>query len=443
LAKPRAVLILGGGLAGLACADRLAAAGVAVTVLEKLPDVGGLARSIRFAGATFDLGGHRFFTEKPALLAWLRGVVGDGLREVERRSRILLRGRFFDYPLRPFNALSNFGARDSARIVADYLRCAVRRRRRAPRESSFEEWIVNRFGPLLFETYFRPYTEKTWGLPCAEISAEWASERIQLLNLADAVWRTLPLVPRPKTYATKFWYPTGGIGVVGERLAARLAAHGGTIVGDATVESLRVRDGRVAGVVANGRAYEADAVISTLPLTALCRMLGAPDEATLSRLSYRAIRCVCLVIDGARVTDDTWLYFSEAGVVFGRSHEPGNWDPTLAPPSGTSLCLEVFCNEGDDLWRRDEAELVDACVRDLRRLGLLRHGGEIQGRCVNVPHAYPVFRVGYRDAPRAALVAVAAVGNLHVVGRTGAYRYENMDQVAEAAIALADRLVSA
>jgi protoporphyrinogen oxidase len=441
MTQPRTAVILGGGLAGLVCADELARAGVQVTVLEKLPVVGGLARNVRRQGANFDLGGHRFFTEQPRLLAWLRELVGDSLREVARKSRIRLNGRYFDYPLKPLNALSGFGLTQTARILADYSRAAVRRRLTPASELSLEDWVINRFGQALYEIYFRPYSVKAWGLPCDQVSAEWAAQRIQLMNLSEAIWRAVSRGGRsPKTYAAKFWYPVGGIGVMAEALAERVRTRGGRVLTAASVTGLSVRDGRVAAAQTDAGEFPAEVFISTLPLTNLGRMIGAP-EAALAGLAYRAIRCVLLLIAAPRVTDDTWLYFPESDVLFARLHEPRNWDPGMAPPGQTSLCLEIFCDEGDDLWRRDEADLVTACVRDLHRLGLVPETQVREGFVENVAAAYPVFRVGYKQSLRAVLAAVEAVENLHVVGRTGAYRYENMDQVAESAMTLAARLV--
>jgi len=443
LAAPRSALILGAGLAGLTCARELARAGVAVTVLEKLPVVGGLARNVSFQGARFDLGGHRFFTPKPELVAWLRELVGDDLRQVGRKSRILLNGRYFDYPLRLFNALSGFGLAGSTRIVADYAAARARRALSAGEDVSFEDWVGRRYGRRLYDIYFRPYTEKVWGLSCREISAEWAAQRIQLLSLTDAVVRAMwRRDDGPKTYAQSFWYPNGGIGMISEALAARVRELGGVVRNGCAVQSIAVDRGRVTEVVADGETWRADVVISTIPLTVLGRLVDAPPEA-LAGLSYRAIRCIYLLLAMPRVTDDTWLYFPEADVVFARSHEPRNWGADLAPPGGTSLCLEIFCNEGDELWRRDEKELAARCIDDLARLGLIAADRVTGVFGEHVPHAYPVFRVGFRQPLQAVLDHVRRCENLHLLGRTGAYLYYNMDQVAEAAMTLARQLVSA
>lgn len=440
MGRPKSALILGGGLAGLTCADELARAGVQVTILEQQDAVGGLIRNVSLHGATFDLGGHRFFTEKPALLRWLRELVGDRLREVPRKSRILLGGRYFDYPLRPFNALGGFGLVRAAAIIGDYLGAAVRRHLSHASDLSLEDWVVQRYGRKLFDIYFGPYSEKVWGVPCDEISAEWAAQRIQLMSLADAVYRAVIPTRQPKTYSAEFHYPVGGIGVLADTLAERVRGRGGRILTGQTVDGLALVDGRVTGAVVGDRTHDAEVVIGTVPLTRLGAWLGAPPAA-LARLSFRALRCVFLVIDMPRVTDDTWLYFSEPEILFGRLHEPRNWDPGMAPPGQTSLCLEIFCDEGDARWRQDEAALVDECARELDRLGLVGYDRVIAGAARHVPNAYPVFRVGYRQPLREVLDAVAAIENLHVVGRTGAYRYENMDQVAESSLALAAELV--
>jgi len=437
MAKPKTALILGGGLAGLTCAYELARAGVAVTVLEKEATVGGLARNFQHDGGKFDLGGHRFFTDKPELLAWLRELLADDLLEVPRKSRIRLHGRYFDYPLRAINALSGFGLRETARILADFSLAAMQRALSGAQDLSLEDWVTRRFGRRLYEIYFQPYSQKTWGLPCDQISAVWAAQRIQLLGLADAERQALaPTRRAPKTYAEKFWYPTQGIGVIGETLAAKIEQLGGRVLTATPVQRLVAHRDRIVEVVAAGEARAAELVISTMPLPVLGGWLGAP-AAALARLRYRAVRCLYLLLDRERVTDDTWLYFPEAELPFGRSHEPRNWAPALAPPTGTSLVLEFFCNEGDELWSRDEDELAARCAADLTRLGLIERD-EMRGHHgARVADAYPVFTVGFQRPLKAVTDHLASFANLRVLGRTGAYRYDNMDQVIDAALVLA------
>ncbi|MDP8222833.1 MAG: FAD-dependent oxidoreductase [Candidatus Lernaella stagnicola] len=437
MSRPKTVLILGGGLAGLTCADELARRGVEVTVLEAGPVVGGLARNVQIHDAGFDLGGHRFFTENPNMMTWLRSLLGDNLLEIGRKSRIRLNGRFFDYPLRPLNALGNFGFKGAAKVLTDYAGAAIRSHL-APTVSdlSLEDWVTRRFGRELYEVYFRPYSEKVWGIPCREISAEWAAERIQLLGLGDAIFRALRPAGKPKTYASRFWYPRGGIGVIANTLAERIRAGGGKVLTGHRVTQIDTADGKVKSVLVGKKRFAADLVVSTMPLTEIGRLTGAPQQA-LSRLSFRSLRCVFLIIDQPRVTEDTWLYFPESDLSFGRCHEPRNWDPGMAPPGRTSLCLEVFCNEGDEIWRRKADELVAACADDLDAVGLVPRGRVIAGDSIAVANAYPVFRVGFRGPLEEVLASVTALSNLRLTGRTGAYRYENMDVVAERAIALA------
>lgn len=437
MAKTKSALILGGGLAGLTCAYELARAGVAVTVLEKEDTVGGLARNFQRDGGKFDLGGHRFFTDKPELLAWLRDLIDDDLLEVPRKSRIRLFDRYFDYPLRAANALSGFGLRETARILADYTKVRLQRALSGSADLSLEDWVTRRFGRRLYEIYFQPYSQKIWGMPCDQISAVWAKQRIQLLSLADAVRQALgPQRNAPKTYADKFWYPAQGIGVIGETLAAKIAALGGRILTGTAVQSVVVRRGRLVEAVAGGETFRGDLVVSTIPLPLLGALTGAPADA-IGRLRYRGIRCLYLLLAREQVTDDTWLYFPEAELLFGRSHEPRNWAPALAPPTGTSLVLEFFCDEGDALWSRDEAELAERSAADLARLGLIEID-EVRGHhSARVADAYPVFTVGFQRPLKAVTEHLTAIANLRLLGRTGAYRYDNMDQVIDAALTLA------
>ena len=439
----RKITVLGGGLAGLALAFEAGKRGIAAEVREASPVLGGLARSVRSEGFAFDLGGHRIFSHSADIIKWFMDLMGDRLHEVSRTSRILLGGRFFDYPLKPANAMFSLGPSKSVRIFSGYLKAAMSKGRP---DRSFEDWIVNRFGRALFDIYFKPYTEKVWGLPCNEISADWASQRISLLNLYDAVKKAVFKPEKtPKTYASRFYYPAGGIGSIVDELARLAAGQGQQIVPGSRASSIRHKAGRIESVTFQGAGeIGVDHLVSTIPMTDLVKSLDPPAPAEVrssaEALSYRAIICLFLMLDRKSVTKDTWIYIPDHGIPFSRIHEPRNWDPSMAPQGKTSLCLEVFCNPGDAVWNENPDGLFERCIGPLASMGFVSRGEVTAHLSEKVLNAYPVFKVGYKENLDRVLSYLAGFKNLTLLGRTGTYSYLNMDQVVEEAVSAAERL---
>ena len=224
------VVVIGAGPAGLTAAYVLTKAGVRVTVLEAGPTVGGLSRTVEYNGYLFDIGGHRFFTKMREVEALWEEILGDDFISVPRLSRIHYNGRFFDYPLKAGNALRGLGLLNAGRIVLSYLRSHYRPH---PVEDTFEQWVTNRFGRRLYEIFFKTYTEKVWGIPCSEIRAEWAAQRIQGLSLARAILSSVAITSRPtnvRTLINEFKYPRLGPGQMWERCRKHIERLGGRVL---------------------------------------------------------------------------------------------------------------------------------------------------------------------------------------------------------------------
>ena len=442
------ITVLGGGLAGLAFAWEADKKGFPTEIHEADRHIGGLARTVGKNGYAFDLGGHRFFTDKEWIVDWVRDLLGDRLLEVPRKSRIYMAGRFFDYPLRPGNALWSMGAAMALKILAGYAISALRFPFKRLPDDSFEGWIINRFGRGLYEIYFEPYTEKVWGIPCSEISAEWAVQRISLMSLTDAVIKAVfQSEEGPKTYASRFYYPKGGVCGIPDELARRLSDAGHRIVTESRATRIVHRSGRVEAVqFGDGEETAVESVVSTIPVTDLVRMMDPPPPPEVmqaaSMLSYRSIVCVFLLLDKPEVTDDTWIYFPDKETLFGRLHEPRNWDRSMVPEGKTSVCLEIFCNEGDDAWSMSDRDLLERCMEPLHRLGFVSREEVVDFFTERVPNAYPVFTVGYEENLERVFSFTGGIGNLELLGRTGAYLYHNMDQVIEDAIAKAEQIAA-
>jgi protoporphyrinogen oxidase len=446
------VLVLGAGFAGLAAAHALAAAGRETLVLEAGPVVGGLSRTETFGEFRFDLGGHRFFTHDKEVAALVGRLMGDELIDVPRSSKILLRGRYVDYPLRPANALAALGPVTTARVVADWVAEQLLALAGERHDISLEDWVVHRFGRTLFTIYFKEYSEKVWGLPCERISVGWVAKRIEGLSLGRAIRDAFTREHRGTvaSLVDRFTYPRLGIGRVGERFAEELAPRG-RVICDALVTRVCHESGCVREVIvatpSGERAFKADAVLSTIPLPALARLLDpAPAPAVLNAagaLGFRDLLLVAVGVDRPFVTDQTWIYLPDRAIPFGRIHEPKNWSRAMAPPDRSLVVAEFFCFRGDEIWGSPDEQLAELTVAGLEKLGYLERRHVSGTRIVRVPAAYPLFEIGYERHVAAVREGLSGIGNLVVAGRSGCFSYQNMDHAIRSGIDAARLLLGA
>jgi protoporphyrinogen oxidase len=445
------VVILGGGACGTTAAWHLARAGVDVTVIEREPRVGGLCGTEERDGFRFDFGGHRFISRSRALEALVRDLCGADLLLRTRSSAVLHGGRRYRYPLELDDVVRNAGVVDGGRALLSYGRQRLRAR---GADASFEDWVVRRFGRRLYDAFFGPYTHKLWGIPPTEISADWAAQRISLPSLGDVALRLAGLrYGGARTYARRYWYPRLGIGQIFERMAAVAERHGARFHLGARVTGL-VRgggDGQVCAVrfrsPRGDEELRCDAVISTLSLPLLARMLGGaalPAEVAraASRLRFRAIRLVHLLLARPEFSPHTWLYVSEPRYRIARIQEPRRRSPDMAPPGMTSLMLELPCDVGDDVWCASDDDVTARCLDELRALGFADVARDLRGHFSSfVEEGYPVYHLDYRRERARVLGWCAEVPNVVSVGRQGAFRYVFMDTAMEMGVAAAERLL--
>jgi protoporphyrinogen oxidase len=425
------VLVLGAGPAGLTAALHLVERGRGVTVLERESLVGGLARTEERDGFRFDLGGHRFFTKHPEVQALWEEILGDELIVRPRMSRIRYGGRMFAYPLDAVDVVRNLGPVELSRALGSYLRA----RASTGDTDTFEEWVTRRFGRRLYEMFFSTYTEKVWGVPGSELRAEWAAQRIRGLSFGKAVRAAFRGVEDDESGSLRslvgeFHYPRLGPGQMWEAMRDRVVSLGGRVLCDTPATALEIADGGVVSVSTPDETFAVSEVISSLPLAAVARMAapGVPAAvaSAASGLRYRDFLTVALILDGPDPFPDTWIYVHEPGVQVARIQNFRAWSPFMVPdPRASCIGLEYFCFEGDDLWRTDDATLVELAARELDVLGF--GGGVRAGHVVRVPHAYPIYDENY--AARVALMRdwVENVDGLQQIGRNGLHRYNNLD----------------
>jgi protoporphyrinogen oxidase len=380
------------------------------------------------------MGGHRFFTKVPEVEQIWRDILGDDFIKRPRLSRIYYDGKFFHYPLKPWNALAGFGPWKAVVIALSYLRWQIAPH---PREDTFEEWVTNRFGRRLFLTFFKTYTEKVWGVSCSELKAEWAAQRIKDLSLRTAV---LNMFMRPattiKTLIEEFDYPRLGPGMMWNAMRGEIETRGGTVRTDSEVVTIGRDGNRLSHVVVarNGtrETVPGTRFLSSMPITELVARLDppAPDvvRAAARQLSYRDFLTVCLIIDVPDLFPDNWIYIHDPKVQVGRIQNFKNWSPEMVPDAGkTSLGLEYFCTEGDALWTMRDEDLIELAKREVATIGLARVEDCIDGCVRRVPKAYPVYDSAYREHLDVVRGYVAGLENLETIGRNGLHRYNNQD----------------
>ncbi len=430
---PHATLILGAGPAGLTAAEELSRRGGHACVIEQLPAVGGIARTEQYRGYRFDIGGHRFYTKVTEIQQLWQEALATEFIQTPRLSRIHYRGRFFHYPLEPVNALVNLGPIESARIMASYVH---RRLRPLPVEETFEQWVTNRFGDRLYRTFFKTYTEKVWGIPCTEIRADWAAQRIRGLSLTTAITNAVFGRGEAKTLIKTFDYPRLGPGQMWERFEQRLVAAGHEVWRETEAMRLRHENRQVRAVIARRGAETVELTarhfLSSLPLAELIERLDPlpPDDvrAAARQLRYRDFLIVGLILDQPRLFPDNWIYIHTPGVRVGRIQNFKNWSAALVPdPATTSLGLEYFCNAGDDLWRQSDAALIALATRELAALNLAPAGHVRDGVVIRQPKAYPVYDATYRQNLDVVRAYLGTFTNLQTIGRNGLHRYNNQD----------------
>jgi protoporphyrinogen oxidase len=402
-------------------------------VCERHATVGGLARTEVYRGYRFDIGGHRFYTKVPEVFRFWREVLGDELENVQRLSRIHYRGQFFQYPLNAWNVVSNIGLVESTRLVLSYGR---RRLWPLPQEDTFEQWVTNRFGARLYETFFKTYTEKVWGIPCSEIRADWAAQRIRGISFVRAALHAVFRAGDQTSFIDQFFYPRLGPGQMWERTADLVTALGGEVRLNTTVVGMDVAGGSVRSVTveSGGRRERIDvsAVISSLPLPTLISSLNPTPPSGVcrdaSRLAFRDFMLVGLIVNRPALFPDQWIYVHTPQVRVGRVQNFKNWSEALVPDAGhTSLGMEYFCNADDDLWRQSDARLVALASREAEGLGFCQ-AADISDACViRQRQAYPVYDAGYRDRLERLRAYLSGVANLQTIGRNGMHRYNNQD----------------
>ncbi|TDJ04176.1 MAG: NAD(P)/FAD-dependent oxidoreductase [Deltaproteobacteria bacterium] len=436
--EDKKVIIIGGGPAGLTAAYELNKSGIRSEVFEKDDIVGGISRTVNYKGYRFDIGGHRFFTKVKVVQDMWDEVLRKDFLLRDRLSRIYYRKKFFNYPFEVKNAVFGLGIFNSLLIVLSYLRAQVIPIRP---ENTFEQWIINRFGYRLYKIFFKTYTEKVWGIPCSEISSEWAAQRIKGLSLFSALKNALLKKPPAdknviKTLINSFHYPKLGPGMMWEKVREIVEEGLCRVHMNSGIEKIYWHNDAVLAVETckdrtTTRISGTD-FISSMPIRELIAKLEPlpPSEILKAgdKLNYRDFITVSLIIDKKTIFEDNWIYIHDPNVKVGRIQNFKNWSPYMVPdPEKTSLGMEYFCFENDEFWSMSNENLVDLAKNELEKLGFAKKSEIIDGTVVRMPKAYPVYDEEYKKALEQIKEFLGKISNLQLVGRNGMHKYNNQD----------------
>ena len=503
----RTAIIIGAGPAGLTAAyELLDKTDILPVVYEMTGEIGGISRTVDYRGNRMDLGGHRFFSKSDRVMewwtnilplqgapardeatggaglaypawAWRRGIgaaepervpspdpeTSDEVMLVRRRlSKILFEGKLYRYPVSLSPAtLSNLGLRRALKVGASYARARLFPVRE---EESLEDFLVNRFGRELYRTFFKDYTEKVWGVPCAEIDPSWGFQRIKGLSVSRALAhaarkaftrdRSVSQKETETSLIERFLYPKYGPGQLWEAVARMVREAGGEVHLRHRAVALRHREGRVTGAAFRDGAgrlveREGDFFFSSMPVPELIGALGegVPREVSeVARgLPFRAFIAVGLLLEELRLGEgeaDNWVYVQEPGLEVSRLQIFNHWSPYLVAEAGKAwVGLEFICGEGDELWHMDEGGLLRLAAREMAAMGAAREEDILDGVVVKMPRVYPAYFGTYDRFP-VVREYVDGFENLFLVGRNGMHRYNNQDHSMLTAMAAVENVIA-
>jgi len=451
------ILILGGGVCGLAAAHRLLSEdpGLDVTILEREDRPGGLARSLTLNGQVADLGPHRIFTELPDVQAFLEDLMGEEMATVKRASRMWLRGGWIEYPPRPVEIIRHLGVAKLAGAGASYAwqKASSFLEGESAEQESFESLMIAGFGPELYNLLVGPYARKVWKVDPTLIHADIARVRVSAGGLDQMIRKLLVGEDKNKpTAVKKFYYIAGGVESLVKKLRDGVVARGGKIeLVRNVVDISTFRTGHVQVIAENRetgkpQAHQADTAISTIPIDELTGMLQAhePDAgaaAAARELRYIANFLVCVVVDRPRVTDSQWLYFPEKDTVFNRGYEPKNFHASMGRADQSMIVFEITCQRDDATWNRSDEALIRATLRGAERTGILKSSEVVATMVHRIPGTYPFYDLDYRKRIRRIVKYLSQFPRIVSAGRQGLFLHNNMDHSIHMGFRAAQRLL--
>jgi protoporphyrinogen oxidase len=491
----KTALIIGAGPAGLTAAyELLTNTDIKPVIIEATNEIGGISATHKYKGNRIDIGGHRFYSKDESILKWWmdflpvqgKPSIDDILLKRDRShlfdpkgndpelidqvmlvrprlSRIFFHDNLFDYPLKPsFATFSKLGIGLTSQIGFDYL---VNRLHPINPEKNLEDFFINRFGNKLYETFFKYYTEKVWGIPCKEISKEWGSQRVKGVSISELLRHALSKKNRntdsvETSLISQFYYPKLGPGQLWEEVAKRIVHLGGEIFKNTCVKEINVSESivKTVSVITNDKTtdFAPDYLFSSMPIkdliTAITPAVPADIRSVSDNLVYRDFIMTGILaktmkqgttgaaFPNVKLLTDTWIYIQENEMISGRLQIYNNWSPYMVANRNTVwIGLEFFCNEGDSFWKKTDSEIIALASKELTKMNLLSDSDILDGTCIRVKKAYPAYWGSYKQLGSVKNY-LCDISNLFCIGRNGLHRYNNMDHSMLTAIASVNSL---
>ena len=429
------LIIIGAGPAGLTAAYQLSESNKKVLVLEKKSQVGGLAETKVFGPHRYDIGPHRFFTKNKEVYELFLEMLGNDAVSVERKTRILFNNSYFDYPLTPLNALFGLGFSESVVIGFSYLLARVKSYSGISKINNFEDWVVDRFGKKLFNNFFKNYTEKVWGIDCKDIGSDWAAQRIKGLSLSTAI--KFALFPnskkRPKTLVDKFYYPRLGAGMLWEKFEEHITNKGIEVIKNKKVISIKKTEDIFSIIYEDSErnkiSVETKNVFFSNPLLEFISVydFDVPQSVidSAKSLNYRNNISVHITID-KKLFYDNWIYIHSPNLDMARIADFTNFSDDMSEAGTYPLTLEYFCFEDDDIWNRQNKDIIDFALNELRSIFDDKFN-VIHSEVSRNANAYPVIKTGYQEHIDVIKDWLSDLPNITAIGRSGMFKYNNQD----------------
>lgn len=424
------IAVIGAGPAGMTAAYELSKQNIQVDVFEAGPSVGGMSKTIELWNQKVDIGPHRFFSNDTRVNELWLEVVGSDYEMVDRLTRIYYNKKFFHYPIKAFNALSNMGLIKATSCMVHY---GIEKIFPTKDVSTFEGWVTNRFGKKLYQIFFKTYTEKLWGIPCNVLDADFAAQRIKKFSLGEAIKTAVfGNSGKHKTLVDQFAYPKEGTGMVYERMGAYVKNKGGNIYLNKPVKKVITKNGVACGLeLEDGTIKEYDHIVSSMPLSLMVTRLPEVPEnikQAANSLKFRNTIIVYLNVQAKNLFPDNWLYVHSSDLQMGRLTNFRNWVPEINGKEQSTICaLEYWCYDEDEFWNWNDDKLITLGKEELRKTGLIGKAEISAGHVYKIHRCYPVYSTGYKETLKPVENYLSTIKNLHVIGRYGAFKYNNQD----------------
>lgn len=428
------ILIVGAGIAGLTTAYLLIEKGFKVTLVEKEKEVGGLARTFKYNEFFFDIGPHRFYTPMADVLAFIKRILREDYITIPRKSAVWMFNKYYDWPLKSYS-LIKFPPHILFKILMDLVF------KKKQRGENFEDYILGKYGKTLYKIFFRPYTKKFFSQNPDKIHSDWAKESIVRAIIdkrirMDNLFQTIKSALTQFSLEIKFIYPESGIGDFCYKLKKRIQEKGGKIITNAEVTDIKLNKDKITSITINKKKIFPSKLIWTAPITRLSEQLGFPKIS----LNYLSLICYNFCIKHPPKKDYQWCYYGSNDVIFNRISIPSIFNKAMAPEGKSGLCVEVNCMASDKIWKYPES-LNNRIINDLIKVGLLENPGSIEAIHIEkIPNTYPIYYLNFKKELTKLKSKLNKITNMFILGRTGQYWYNNMDDSIKASIDLVEKI---